>query len=136
MRKLIYLFTLLSSFSLLAQANQAGVKHRKETVKTVYEKVDRDASFPGGINNFRVIFSKRFNTNNVKANARVIKTVVSFIIERDGTINNIKAVGNNQSFNTEAINTIKRIEIRWKPALSNKQPVRQRYKMPLVMNFE
>lgn len=136
MKKLILFFTIFSNFFLLAQVDQAGIKHRNRTEKTIYEKVDRDASFPGGINNFRAIFSKRFNTNNVKANTGVIKTVISFIIERDGTINNIKAFGNNLSFNREAINTVKKIKIRWKPALINKQSVRQRYKMPLTMNFE
>ena len=33
----------------------------------------------------------------------VIKTMVTFIVERDGTITNIKADGPNKDFNAEAI---------------------------------
>lgn len=136
MKNLILLFTILGNIFLFGQANQERAKYKIKPVKTVYEKVDRDATFPGGLNNFRAIFSQRFNTNNVKANSKIIKSVVSFIIEKDGTISNIKAVGNNSSFNREAINTIKKINIKWNPALIKREAVRQRFKLPLTMNFE
>ena len=40
----------------------------------------------------------------------VIKTMVTFIVERDGTITNIKADGPNKDFNAEAIRTIKSVK--------------------------
>ena len=128
---ILFVAILFTGFS-FGQTNSRA----KNSPHEIYEKVDKDAMFPGGLNAFRNIFSQRFNANNVKANTRVVKTSISFIVERDGTISSVKAVGQNSSFNWEAINTVKKINIKWKPALINKQPVRQRYKMPLTMNFE
>ena len=118
---ILFVAILFTGFS-FGQTNSRA----KNSPHEIYEKVDKDATFPGGLNAFRNIFSQRFNANNVKANARVVKTSISFIVERDGTISSVKAVGQNSSFNWEAINTVKKINIKWKPALINKQPVRQR----------
>lgn len=136
MKKLILLFAIVGNIFLLGQANQERAKYKIKSAKEIYEKVDKDAIFPGGLNNFRALFSQRFNANNVKTNTKIIKSVVSFIVERDGTISDVKAVGNNLSFNREAINTIKKINIKWKPALVKREPVRQRFRLPLTMNFE
>lgn len=132
MKQFIFLFVLIWGVFAFAQGNPKA----KNAPIEVYERVDRDAAFPGGMNNFRAIFSQRFNANKVNSNDRLIKTVVTFIVERDGTITDVKAVGVNSSFNWEAINTIKKIKIKWRPAMLRKQMVRQRFKLPLTMNFE
>lgn len=132
MKQFVFLFVLIWGVSAPAQGNPKA----KNAPIEVYERVDRDAAFSGGMNNFRAIFSQRFNSNKVNSNDRLIKTVVTFIVERDGTITDVKAVGINSSFNWEAINTIKKIKIKWRPAMLRKQMVRQRFKLPLTMNFE
>jgi protein TonB len=63
--------------------------------------------------------------------------VVTFIVEKDGTISGLKANGKDVEFNNEAIRTIKNVKGLWKPA-KNKQgeAVRSYFKFPITMNFE
>ena len=65
-----------------------------------------------------------------------LKTTVTFIVERDGSISDVKASGSNSDFNSEAVRTVKSIKSKWVPAKINGQPVRQRFRLPLTMNFE
>lgn len=107
------------------------------TSETVYEKVDKDAEFPGGINAFRNLYTQYFKPEKLQYTPnRIIKTEVRFIIEIDGTINEITAVGENKKFNKEAARAVSEIKQKWEPAIIDGKPVRQRYKLPLTMSFE
>lgn len=120
-----------------APPRAAAVESKAPSTTEVYESVDQDAEFPGGgLGAFRNKFSENFDTGAMEGGEGTIKATVTFIIERDGSITDIKVQGGNSTFNQEAIRTVKSIRTKWKPAKINDQPVRQRYKMPLTMNFE
>lgn len=101
----------------------------------VYSEVEQAAEFPGGINALRNKFASAFNSSQIKA-AGNISTIVSFIIEKDGSISNLKADGNNSQFNTEAVRVIRSIKNKWAPAKMNGEIVRSTFRIPLKMNFE
>ena len=101
----------------------------------VYESVDQDAEFLGSLNSFRNKISENINTRSLRGEG-TIKATISFIIERDGSITDVKVSGSNSDFNKEAEKAVKSIKTRWIPAKINGFPVRQRYKIPLTMNFE
>jgi len=103
------------------------------TPKTV---VDIEATFSGGINSFRSKVVENFDTNSFNGTGDLMKTTVSFIIEKDGTISNIKAVGGNAEFSREAEKTIKNIRDKWVPAKLNGQYVRSYFKFPISIQFE
>ncbi|KAF5276597.1 hypothetical protein FQR65_LT16304 [Abscondita terminalis] len=65
-----------------------------------------------------------------------LKTTVTFVVERDGSLTDIKASGANSDFNREAERTIRSIKGKWKPGKLNGEPVRSRFKFPVTMNFE
>ena len=65
-----------------------------------------------------------------------LKTTVTFIVERDGSISDVKASGSNSDFNSEAVRTVKVLKLNGSHAKINGQPVRQRFRLPLTMNFE
>ena len=65
-----------------------------------------------------------------------VKTEVTFVVERDGSITDVKASGPNKDFNAEAIRTVKSVRNKWAPAKINGQAVRYRYRLPLTMQFE
>lgn len=120
-----------------APPRAAAVESKAPSTTEVYESVDQDAEFPGGgLSAFRGKFQENFDTGAMEGGEGTIKATVTFIIERDGSITDIKVQGGNSDFNQEAIRTVKSIRTKWKPAKINDQPVRQRYKMPLTMNFE
>lgn len=98
--------------------------------------VDVQASFNGGINAFRTKVVQNFNTDHFEGTGDLMKTTVSFIVEKDGTISGIKANGQDAAFNKEAEKTIKNIKGKWAPAQLNGQNVRSYFNFPISMMFE
>ena len=102
----------------------------------VYTEVEQLAEFPGGINSFRSKVNSSFDTSVMDGDEGTVKTEVTFVVERDGSITDVKANGSNKDFNAEAIRTVKSIKNKWTPAKINGQSVRYRFRMPLTMQFE
>ncbi|SHF37528.1 energy transducer TonB [Chryseobacterium sp. OV279] len=96
-----------------------------------------EAVFAGGIDSFRNKVMNNFDGSGFGDDGGTMKTVITFIVEKDGTISGLKANGKDADFNNEAIRTIKNIKGLWKPA-KNKQgeSVRSYFKFPISMNFE
>jgi hypothetical protein len=103
---------------------------------TIYTDVEQTAEFPGGVNAFRNKVSATFDGSSMNGDESVVKTEVTFVVEKDGTLSDVKATGINVNFNNEAARTIKSIINKWTPAKINGIPVRYRYRLPLTMNFE
>ncbi len=102
----------------------------------VYSEVEQLAEFPGGLNAFRNRVGGDFDQSVMDGDEGTVKTTVSFVVERDGSITDVKANGSNRYFNEEAVRTVKSIRTKWKPAKINGQNVRYRYTLPITMNFE
>lgn len=102
----------------------------------VYTEVEQTAEFPGGINSFRKKVGDSFDGSAMNGDEGTVKTEITFVVERDGSITDVKANGGNSDFNSEAVRTIKSIKNKWSPAKINGQSVRYRFRLPLTMNFE
>lgn len=102
----------------------------------VYTEVEQLAEFPGGINSFRSKVQNSFDTSVMDGDEGTVKTEITFVVERDGSITDVKASGPNKDFNAEAIRTVKSVKNKWAPAKINGQAVRYRYRLPLTMQFE
>lgn len=98
--------------------------------------VDVSADFIGGINAFRNKVVGNFDTSMMDGTGEVVKTTVVFVVERDGTISDVKATGSNATFNREAEKTIKSVRGKWIPAKLNGENVRSYFKFPISMQFE
>ena len=126
--------------------------------KTANYPVTIAPDFPdGGINGFRELVASKFNTDKVnpyqhlpieyvKKILRMIlqnkptpdiplMTTVTFIVEPDGTLSNISAKGENQSFNEEAELAVKSIQTKWIPSEANGKKIRSRMNFPLKMIY-
>lgn len=99
-------------------------------------KVDVEAKFSGGIDAFRSRVVQNFSTDDFEGRGEVLKTMVTFIVEKDGNISAVKATGKDPVFNAEAEKTIKKIKGKWTPAQFNGQSVRSYFKFPISMQFE
>ena len=119
-----------------APPKAAAVESKAPSTTEVYESVDQEAEFPGSLNSFRNKIAENFDNSAMEGGEGTLKTTVTFIVERDGSISDVKASGSNSDFNSEAVRTVKSIRTKWVPAKINGQPVRQRFRMPLAMNFE
>lgn len=96
-----------------------------------------EAVFPGGLDSFRNKVINKFDSSGFEGTGDTMRTVITFVVEKDGTISGIKADGKDAEFNKEAIRTIKSVGGTWKVA-KNKQgeTVRSYFKFPITMNFE
>lgn len=100
-------------------------------------KVDVEADFLGGINAFRNKVNENFDTSSVESESgEVIKGTITFVVETDGTISNVKVNGANADFNKEAEKTIKKIKGKWNPAKLQGEKVRSYFRLPISMQFE
>jgi len=97
--------------------------------------VDVEANFVGGMDAFRNKVMNNFDGSGFES-GDVMKTVITFIVEKDGTISGVKADGRDADFNSEAMRTIRSIKGKWVPAKVNGQPVRSYFKFPISMKFD
>ena len=124
----------------------AGTENGTEIVKETPAKpnpndiirdVDVEADFIGGVNAFRTKVLQNFDSSVIEnETGEVVKAVVTFVVERDGTISNIKVSGANADFNKEAEKTIKGIKGKWNPAKFQGENVRSYFRFPISMQFE
>lgn len=117
------------------------VQDPKPFVKPVDDNVivntpDVEAKFPGGINAFRNQVGKYFDQSNFDGTGELMKTNITFVVEKDGSISNIKADGKDKYFNAEALKTINKINVKWIPAQVKGKNVRYSFKMPISMQFD
>ena len=131
MKKFI-LMTLLV-FASFVYAQEKEINNQKSTTST--DKFDKIPEFPGGINEFRKKFMKGFKSDKIKEKG-LVKTLVTFVIEKDGSIIEVKALGGSQSFNDESIRAIKKIKEKWIPAELKGEKVKYSFRMPLTMSFD
>ncbi|WP_407483481.1 energy transducer TonB [Elizabethkingia anophelis] len=129
------------AFSALATLEEIKALEEKANGKVIdvndtdiYDRVDQQAEFAGGMEKFRNLFNNSFDNLAVK-NEGTFKTTVTFIIERDGSLSDIKASGPDSDFNRESERTIKSIHGKWNPAKINGYPVRSRFRFPVTINI-
>ena len=111
-------------------------EHVSEDDQTIFDEVEFKAEFPGGIGALRKSFGDYLDTSQMIDQSGKLETEISFIIEKDGSISNITATGNNEVFNKEALRTIKSIRSKWSPAKINAVKVRSSFKTKFSMNIE
>ena len=149
--------------SILVSVLFFGMACAQETPKPLPEKtatypVTIAPDFPdGGINGFRELVVSKFNTDKVNPYQHLpieyvkkiqqmilqnkptpdilLMTTVKFIVEPDGSLSNISAKGENQSFNEEAELAVKAIQVNWIPGEANGKKIRSLYSMPIKMIY-
>ena len=132
MRKLILLFTLIFFFFFFGKVKDKIIDGKKTVIYSIIEK---EAVFSKGNAEFQRLIAENFRLKKIRANS-LITCEIKFIVERDGTLSNITATGENESFNKEAIRAVTKIKEKCIPATINVQAVRERFKIPLTINFE
>ncbi|MBS1571854.1 MAG: hypothetical protein JST62_05605 [Bacteroidetes bacterium] len=108
----------------------------KVDVEEISTKVDVEAEFVGGINQFRNQFSKKFDATNFENSDETLQAIATFVVEKDGTMSTIKIKGKNAKFNQESERVLKNILGKWTPAKIGGKSVRSYFSFPISMSFE
>ena len=93
--------------------------------------LEKKPEFPGGIQNFMNEVGRRFKTPDA-SEAGIMKVFVSFVVEKDGSLSNIKIVRDpGFGLGKEAVRVLQSIKTKWSPGIQNGQPVRTAYNLPI-----
>lgn len=111
-----------------------------EAVSTATEGVAADlvpAEFPGGAGKLRSFVTSIFDAAMLTSEEGTLKSTITFIVDQNGKVKEIKASGTNEKFNNEAYRVTKLANdnVVWKPATLDGKPVAYQYKLPLTMTF-
>jgi len=103
----------------------------------IYEEADIMPSFPGGREamekylNDNIKYPKQARENDVQG-----RVVVSFVVERDGTLSNIRVVRSVDPLLDKEANRVISSMPRWKPGKKDGNEVRVRYKLPVKFRLK
>ena len=157
--KLFILAAVLFFGTAYGQKSSKPKPTKEEVVYKDTDKVDKKVDFSkGGMDGFRELLIlnadldkidgyedlpeeekkeiQKLISENKPTPSVMLYTNLTFIIEPDGTMSNILAEGENQSFNKEMERTLKTITDKWIPAEIKGKKVRFYYNVPIKMRIE
>ncbi|MDB5286264.1 MAG: energy transducer TonB [Mucilaginibacter sp.] len=104
----------------------------EENPNQIFTAVEQSPAFPGGDAKFNAYLGKAIRypaiarENNVQG-----RVILTFVVERDGSLTDIKVVrGIGSGCDEEAIRALK-ASPKWKPGIQNGRPVRVQYSVPV-----
>jgi len=104
---------------------------RPEEDTKVYETVEIESYYPGGMESW-----KRFLIKNFRATDEVSGTViVKFIVDKEGNVSDVEAISGPDELKAEAVRVIKKSG-KWTPAIQNGRKVNSYKRQPIVVRLE
>lgn len=101
------------------------------TVNTTNE-LDVLPEYPGGIKEFQRYISRNIDKPDMDENMPSITAIVSFVIEKDGGLSDIKVLrSNDKDLEKAAIKVLKSLRTKWKPGMKDGDYVRTLYVQPI-----
>ncbi len=97
--------------------------------------VESAPNYPGGINTLRQEVADLLYVNGVNSEVKTVKTSVAFIVEKDGSVSNVHAQGENFTFNRQAEIALYSISEKFLPALAKGDPTRFQFNLPLTLTM-
>jgi protein TonB len=105
----------------------------------VFDKVEIEASFPGGDSKWRQYLERNANGQVATENgapAGTYTTVIQFVVDKDGSITNVKALTNHgYGMENESIRIIK-AGPKWNPAVQDGRLVKAYRNQPITFRVE
>lgn len=99
------------------------------------------ASFPGGTEVFikKLENAITLDSGKTKRGKNILRAILNFMVEKDGSITQIQATGSNKSFNIAVEKAVRRIKGKWIPARYDGNLVISKIQIPVSIslnNFE
>ena len=138
--KKLFAFSLIFAIYSQANAQEVTVSPNEEIRKDyysenhIYNSLEKMPEYPGGINKFREFVMNNFIFSDELTES--VRFVVTFIVEKDGSLSKIE-LSNNPGYGiAEEIKRIFNISQKWEPGYDKGKPVRTLYRFPMVIQFE
>ena len=127
-----YIFSLICFLFMMALPMNA----QSESSTKVYDAVDEMPSFPGGLNGLMTFLAQNMvYPVTAQENGVQGRVTVSFVVETDGSITDVKVARSVDPFlDREAMRIVKAMP-KWTPGKKDGKPVRVKYTVPMVFHF-
>ncbi|MHC5200609.1 energy transducer TonB [Myroides sp. LJL119] len=103
---------------------------------TVFDAVQVQAAYPGGMGAFNKQFISRFRTPDIDSGTKQIRVIVQFIVEIDGSLTEIKVLRDpGYGVGKEAVRVLSGLP-KWAPAQQNGRNVRSRFTLPITIRVQ
>jgi TonB family protein len=103
----------------------------KDPASKIYPSVEKEPAFPGGIDSFYRFVQKNLRYPQT-ANKVGGKVFVGFVVERDGSFTDVRALRSpGREFSAEAVRMV-RLSPKWNPGYNNGKKVRCSYTVPII----
>ena len=136
MKKIVLSLVMLLAVAALSAQNTDSKNNVKESVdEPTFIAVEQMPEFPGGQEGLVNYLVENLNyPEKAKAEKITGKVYVSFVVEKDGSISNVKVLRDiGYGCGEEAVRVVKAMP-RWKPGMQRGKNVRVQYTLPL--NFQ
>lgn len=137
MKKILSLLLLVAfGFAASAQSNEVTPNTAINNDEEVFVVVEHDPEFPGGMEKlYRYLASNIHYPAEAKAEKIQGRVFVSFVIEKDGSVSNIKLLRDiGGGCGEEAVRVVAAMP-RWKPGRQHGRRVRTQYNLPINFNL-
>ena len=107
--------------------------------ESVFQKVEIEAAFPGGEMAWRKFLEKKLNPNvpvDNGAPAGIYKVYIQFVVNKEGNINDVKALTNNGYGMEQEVVRLIRNGPKWVPAIQRGRKVNAYRKQPVTFQVE
>ncbi len=112
---------------------------KEEDENKIFDKVEIEASFPGGDSKWRQYLERNCNgsvATDAGAPEGTYTTIVQFVVDKEGNISDVKALTNHgYGMEQEAIRAIQKGP-KWNPAVQNGRQVKAYRKQPITFQVQ
>lgn len=135
MKRIFIVLTFIFIGCQVFSQNSPGATQEEDN--KVYVAVEHQAVPDGGIKQFYSDFVKEYKTPEVGKGVDQVKLFISFVVEKDGSLTDIKVLrdGGMPNAGMEAIRVLNTLP-KWKPAFQNGREVRSQFTLPLTIQVE
>jgi len=117
------------------EGKQVIEEKKEDDENKIFDKVEIEASFPGGDSKWRQYLERNCNGQIASDNGApegTYTTIVQFVVDKEGNISDVKALTTHgYGMEEEAIRTIKKGP-KWNPAIQNGRQVKAYRKQPIT----
>jgi periplasmic protein TonB len=132
MKKIILIFIFFGFQVTYSQIESEVLPETNDKNIYYYTGIEVKPEYPGGMQEFYKFIGSNYNVPNVKGLKG--KILVSFIVEKDGSLTDIKVMRDiGYGTKEETIRVLKN-STKWSPAYQNGKPVRVHYSLPISIS--
>ncbi len=121
------------------QRKQIVEEKKEDDENKIFDKVEIEASFPGGDAKWRQYLERNCNGQVATDNGApegTYTTMVQFVVDKEGNISDVKALTNHgYGMEQEAIRTIQKGP-KWNPAIQNGRQVKAYRRQPITFQVQ